>query len=98
MEQCMTDTTKPAERKYWRTAIGDPTPHEGTIVRGYDVLTDLVGQIHFGAMVYLLYKGELPTGNEAKMINAMFLSVADHGISPSSTVTRFVQSAGVPIQ
>lgn len=28
----------------------------------------------------------------------MFISVADHGISPSSTVTRFVQAAGVPIQ
>ena len=94
----MTNMTKTADRKYWRTAIGDPTPHEGTMVRGYDVLTDLVGKIDFGAMVYLLYKGELPKGNESKIINAMFISVADHGISPSSTVTRFVQSAGVPIQ
>ena len=49
-------------------------------------------------MVYLLYTGELPKGNESKIINAMFISVADHGISPSSTVTRFVQAAGVPIQ
>jgi len=32
------------------------------------------------------------------MINAIFVAVADHGISPSSTVTRFVQAAGVPIQ
>jgi len=94
----MNDISKTTEHKYWRTAIGDPSPHEGTVVRGYDVLTDLVGKIDFGAMIYLLYKGELPKGNESKIINAMFISVADHGISPSSTVTRFVQSAGVPIQ
>lgn len=89
--------TKTADRKYWRTAIADPTP-DGVVVRGYDVLKDLVGKIDFGAMVYLLYKGELPKGNESKIINAMFISVAEHGISPSSTVTRFVQAAGVPIQ
>jgi len=98
MEHCVTDLTKTADRKYWRTAIADPTPHDGTLVRGYNTLTDLVGKIDFGALVYLLYKGELPKGNEAKIINAMFIAVADHGISPSSTVTRFVQAAGVPIQ
>jgi citrate synthase len=89
--------TKTDERKYWRTAIAD-VAHEGVTIKGYDVLTDLVGKIDFGALIYLLYRGELPKGNESKMINAMFISVAEHGISPSSTVTRFVQSAGVPIQ
>jgi citrate synthase len=62
------------------------------------VLHDLVGRIDFGQMVFLLLTGELPKGNEGKMINAVFVAVADHGISPSSTVTRFIQAAGVPIQ
>jgi citrate synthase/citryl-CoA lyase len=87
-----TPSTKP-----WRTAISDFTA-ESISVRGYDVLGDLVSKIDFGSMVYLLLKGELPKGNESKMINAVFVCVADHGISPSSTVTRFVQAAGVPIQ
>lgn len=94
----MTNKTNTADQKYWRTAIADATGHDGTVIRGYNSLTDLVGKIDFGAMVYLLFKGELPKGHEAKIINAMFISVADHGISPSSTVTRFVQAAGVPIQ
>ncbi|MGY6271361.1 citryl-CoA lyase [Achromobacter denitrificans] len=85
------------QRKYWKTSIAEATD-EGMIIRGYDVLEDLVGKIDFGALVYLLYKGELPQGNESKMINALFICSAEHGISPSSTVTRFVQAAGVPIQ
>ena len=89
--------TETKERKYWRTAIADVN-HDGVMIRGYNVLDDLVGKVDFGALVYLLYKGELPQGNESKMINALFISVAEHGISPSSTVTRFVQSAGNPIQ
>ena len=83
--------------KPWRTAIAEFT-HDGVSVRGYDVLKELTGNIDFGAMVYLLLKGELPRGNESKMINAVFVCCADHGISPSSTVTRFIQAAGVPIQ
>ena len=89
--------TDAVDRKYWRTSIAD-VADDGVMIRGYDVLNDLVGKIDFGALVYLLYRGELPKGNESKIINAMFICVAEHGISPSSTVTRFVQAAGVPIQ
>ncbi len=84
-------------RKPWQSAIAEFTPN-GVSVRGYDVLNGLVGRIDFGEMVFLLLTGELPKGNEGKMINAVFVAVADHGISPSSTVTRFIQAAGVPIQ
>jgi citrate synthase len=84
-------------RKAWQSAIAEFTPN-GVSVRGYDVLNDLVGRIDFGEMVYLLLTGELPKGQQGKMINAVFVAVADHGISPSSTVTRFIQAAGVPIQ
>ncbi|MBL0419310.1 citryl-CoA lyase [Ramlibacter sp. AW1] len=87
----------PTARKPWQSAIAEFTP-DGINVRGYDVLNDLVGRIDFGEMVYLLLTGELPKGQEGRMINAVFVAVADHGISPSSTVTRFVQAAGVPIQ
>ncbi len=85
------------KKKLWRTAIAEATD-TGVSVRGYDLLTDLTGKIDFGSMVYLLLKGELPKGNESKMINAIFVCCAEHGISPSSTVTRFIQAAGVPIQ
>jgi citrate synthase len=89
-------TDKPSSKE-WRTSIAEATA-DGVQVRGYDVVSQLIGKIDFGEMVYLLLKGELPRGNEGKMINALFVSCAEHGISPSSTVSRFIQSAGVPIQ
>jgi citrate synthase/citryl-CoA lyase len=89
--------TEANQKKYWRTSIAEATD-DGMVIRGYDVLKDLVGKIDFGALVYLLYRGELPKGNESKIINAIFICAAEHGISPSSTVTRFIQAAGVPIQ
>jgi len=89
--------TSTLPRKPWCSAIAEFKP-DGVSVRGYDVLSELTGKIDFGSMVYLLLTGDLPKGNESKMINAVFVAVADHGISPSSTVTRFIQAAGVPIQ
>ncbi len=90
----MSEQTKSFE---WRTSIAEATPN-GVMVRGYDVMEDLVGKIDFASMVYLLFNGELPTPGQAKMINALFVCFADHGISPSTTVGRFLQAAGVPIQ
>jgi citrate synthase len=83
--------------KEWRTAIAEATD-DGVRVRGYDVLADLTGKIGFDEMVYLLFKGELPSPGQAKMITAVFVACADHGISPSSTVSRYLQAAGIPIQ
>jgi len=93
----MSNNKNEVKRKYWKTKIAKAT-HEGIMVRGYDVLEDLIGKIDFASMVYLLFQGELPTPGQAKMINALFVVFADHGISPSTTVPRFLQAAGVPIQ
>lgn len=83
--------------KYWRTSIAEATDH-GVNVRGYDVLTDLVGKIDFIEMFYLLLTGRMPTKGQVKVMNALFICCAEHGISPSTTVTRFIQAAGTPIQ
>lgn len=81
----------------WRTAIAEATA-DGVSVRGYDLLSELTGKIGFSDMVYLLFTGELPSEGQAKMIDALFVCCAEHGISPSTTVSRFIQAAGVPIQ
>lgn len=80
----------------WRTAIGHPES-DRIVVRGYD-LVELIGNVGVGDMFALVMKGELPTPEEAKMIEAIFVTVVDHGISPSSTITRFLAASGTPIQ
>jgi citrate synthase len=81
----------------WRTEISDVRP--GSIrIRGYDLL-ELIGNRPFGDVVFLLLSGELPKGNEGRMIDAVLVSAAEHSVlAPSVDAARFVASAGVPLQ
>jgi citryl-CoA lyase len=79
--------------KKWRTAITHHVGHE-TYIRGYRLL-DLVGNLSFAQAIYLILKGELPTEKESKMMEAMLVSVIDHGIAPPSAIAaRAVASGG----
>ena len=83
-------------RRPWRTSIAGPEDQR-IVIRGYD-LNELIGSITFSEVLYLIQRGELPTPGQARMIDALLVSVADHGIAPSSTVSRFLSASGVPIQ
>ncbi len=79
--------------KKWRTAITQHVGHE-TYIRGYRLL-DLVGNLSFAQAIYLILKGELPNEKESKMMEAMLVSVIDHGIAPPSVIAgRAVASGG----
>jgi len=85
-----------ATRDKWRTAIAYGDKH-AVVLRGYD-LQELVGEVSFAGAFLLLATGELPPPGHAKLLDAMMVSVLDHGIVPSSIVTRYLASAGSPIQ
>ena len=85
------------EPRTWRTAIGRVRPDE-ILVRGYD-LTELIGNRPFGDVVFLLLSGELPAGNEGRMMDALLVAACEHSIvAPSVAAARYVASAGVPLQ
>lgn len=54
-------------------------------VRGY-AIEDLIGRIRWGEAVYLLLAGELPEKAQAEMLEAVLVSVIDHGVRPPSTI------------
>jgi citrate synthase len=81
----------------WRTGISRVSPGE-IRVRGYD-LVDLIGRRPFGDVVYLLLSGELPEGNEGRMIDACLVAASEHSVvAPSVIAARHVASSGVPLQ
>lgn len=81
-----------SQRK-WRTAISWHFGDEA-YVRGYK-LQDLVGNLTFSEAIYLVLKGELPKENEAKMLDAIFVSLVEHSIAPPSVIAaRAVVSGG----
>ena len=65
---------------------------------GYDLI-DMIGKKSFGDLVYLLFTGDLPRGNEGKMVEAILVSSCEHGLAtPSTNAARSVASGGVPLQ
>jgi citrate synthase len=80
---------------HWRTGIAYKTK-EKIVVRGYD-LNDLTGAIGFAEMAYLVWRGELPSPEHGRMLDAVLVSMAEHAFSPSSAASRFIASGGVPL-
>ncbi len=80
----------------WKTAITKIEPNK-VAVRGYRI-DDLMGRISFGEMVYLVLKGELPTPQVGKLMDAVLVSSVDHGATPPSALAaRTVASGGAPL-
>ncbi|MEY9864227.1 citrate synthase [Catenulispora sp. GAS73] len=80
---------------HWKSNIAWKN-RDRIVVRGYDV-NELTGNLNFGQMLFLVLKGELPTEAQAKITNAMMVSLAEHAMSPSSATVRFATSGGAEL-
>ena len=81
---------------YWKTNLSY-TSEDGIYIRGYD-LVELIGNVPFPSALYLLYTGELPEPNVAKLIDAVMVASIDHGPgAPSVLAARTAISGGAPL-
>ena len=80
----------------WTTGIAKVDVDE-VIVRGHR-LSDLIGQVTYTDMAFLLVRGSLPEPGERAMLDGILVALADHGISPTTIVARTLTSCGTPIQ
>ena len=82
---------------YWETEISTTTENEIRI-RGYD-LTEMIGAIPFSQLVYLMFKGELPSPAIGQVMDALLVASIDHGPgSPSVLAARTAASGGAPLK
>ena len=80
----------------WKSKITKVEPNH-LVTRGYRQ-EDLIGNISYPHVVYLLLKGELPSEEHGKMIDAILTACIDHGVTPPSSIAaRTVASGGVPL-
>lgn len=80
----------------WKTGISKIEPNH-IVTRGYRQ-EDLIGNVPFASVFFLLLTGRKPDKNEATMIDALITSSVDHGVTPPTThAARLVASAGVPL-
>ncbi|MGB3290866.1 MAG: citryl-CoA lyase [Burkholderiaceae bacterium] len=95
----MSDTLSSDERAssdWWHTKISDIKP--GSIrYHGYAV-QDLIGNIGFAEMIWLMLRGELPAKGQGALLEAALMSAVDHGPqAPSIAISRMAMTCGVSL-
>ena len=84
------------EDLHWKTAITNVQPNKIRL-RGY-AMDQLMGKISFSQAIYLVLKGELPSPEVGRLMDAIFVSSVDHGAGPPSVLAaRTVASTGADL-
>ena len=86
--------TEQAVLDWWKTDIIEMEP--GVIrYRGYPI-EELIGNISFAQMIWLMVRGELPTKGQASLLDTALMSAVDHGPqAPSIAIARMAATCGV---
>ena len=80
----------------WTTKITKVEPNH-LVTRGYRQ-EDLIGNVPYSQVVYLLLKGDIPSKEHGKMMDAILTACIDHGVTPPTAMaSRVVASGGVPL-
>ncbi len=81
---------------HWTTSLSSTTEN-GIIIRGYNLI-ELIGVVPFPSVLYLLFTGELPEPEIARLIDALMVASIDHGAgAPSVLAARTTASGGAPL-
>lgn len=84
-----------SDRSEWlRTSIGSSTPESITLA-GRDLPADIMGRLSLTELAYLLLTDRQPTPGELRLLDAVLVSLADHGLTPSALAARLTYT-GAP--
>ena len=79
---------------YVRTSIGSATADSITVA-GRDLPSEVMGRLSLTELAYLLLVGREPTAGECRLLDAVLVSLADHGLTPSALAARLTYT-GAP--
>ena len=86
--------TVQAASDWWKTEIIDIRPGEIT-VRGYEI-QDLIGRVSFPEMIWLMTRGDLPTAEQGRLLEAALVASVDHGPhAPSIAIASMAATCGI---
>ena len=74
-------------RPTYRTGIGTSSAETITLL-GHDLARELIGQISFGELAFWLVAKRRPTPAQLVMFEAVLVSLADHGFTPTAIAAR----------
>ena len=61
---------------------------ENIWVRGKSLTDELMGHVSFTQMIYLVLTGRLPSNPEERVLDAVLVTLVEHGLTPSALVAR----------
>ena len=64
-------------------------------VRGRDLAADLMGRVTFTELTFLLVQGRAPGAKETVLLDAVLVSLAEHGLTPTVLAARLTHT-GAP--
>lgn len=71
------------------TAICTHT-EDAIYVRDKSLVDDLIGSLTFTQMIFFQIMGKVPNETETKVVDAVLVTLMEHGITPSAIATRMV--------
>jgi citrate synthase len=80
--------------EWLHTEVGGSTADSIT-VRGRDLARDVMGEMAFGDLAFLLAAGRVPSDAESALFNAVLASLAEHGLTPTALAARLTYT-GAP--
>jgi citrate synthase len=83
-----------SDRDWLHTDVGGASADSITI-RGRDLATDLMGTVTFTELTFLLVQGRSATPQETALLDAVLVSLAEHGLTPTVLAARLTH-AGAP--
>ncbi len=93
LDETMTSDER-AVRQWWRTSLIDMKPGQITF-RG-NAIEDLIGNVSFPQMIWLMVRGDLPSYAQARLFEAALVAGVDHGPqAPSIAAARMAATCGV---
>ena len=78
---------RPSDHPSLRSEMGWSTS-DRIVVRGFDLVEDLMGKVNLGDMAFLELMGRLPNEGESTVFNAMLVALVEHGITPNTIAAR----------
>src|SRR5215469_7865909 len=63
------------------------------VVRGRDLVRDLVGTVSFTEHFWLLVTGAMPSAAQRRVLDATLVAIAEHGLVPSVQASRMTLAA-----
>ncbi len=81
---------------WWRTSIIDMEP--GRIELRGSPIQDLIGNVGFAEMIWLMVRGDRPTDPQLTLFESALVSAVDHGPqAPSIAAARMAVTCGLPL-